>query len=142
MSESHPERPEDVIRRALESADYHGSSAAFHEVLAALDVLLSERDRAVAALRRIGDDRDHLTGYRGAGDFARAELLDMAALAAADREPAETPETEWPEGGLPHGEHPHDYGYGPASAVSSEPAPRSTPIPCTTPHKMGEKPND
>ena len=76
MSESRPERPEDVIRWALEV-----EPGANPKAMDALDVLLSERDRAVAALRRIGDDKDHLIDYRGAGDFARAELLDMDALA-------------------------------------------------------------
>ena len=72
------DRPEDVIRRALRQLF---SWKAADDANDALDVLLSERDRAVAALRRIGDDKDHLTDYRGAGDFARAELLDMDALA-------------------------------------------------------------
>lgn len=32
-------------------------------------------------------------------------------MAAKDQRPAATND-EWPEGGLPHGEHPYDYGYG------------------------------
>jgi hypothetical protein len=31
------------------------------------------------ALERIGDDRDSLNGYRGAGDFARSTLRDCPA---------------------------------------------------------------
>jgi len=27
-------------------------------------------------------------------------------------------ESSWPEGGLPHGEHPYDYGYGTSNAAS------------------------
>lgn len=33
-------------------------------------------EQLAEALRRIGDDHDDLTGYAGAGDFARATLRD------------------------------------------------------------------
>jgi hypothetical protein len=36
--------------------------------------LVAENQRLRDALERIGDDRDPLNGYRGAGDFARSTL--------------------------------------------------------------------
>jgi hypothetical protein len=39
-----------------------------------LDALVAENQRLRDALERIGDDRDPLNGYRGAGDFARSTL--------------------------------------------------------------------
>lgn len=84
-----------------------GHSADDRDLLAALHLIAEKADDALAAPSA---DAPVGTRLRTGGSVRGLAVPSADATAEA---------TGWPEGGLPHGEHPHDYGYCPDNTIAS-----------------------
>jgi hypothetical protein len=86
--------PRDLAEQTLDASLPYEET--WHENATNVLALVAENQQLRDALKRIGDDKDPLNGYRGAGDFARATLRDSRrALSGTPSEAVEdiTPET-------------------------------------------------